>query len=98
MPPGALYFLCSDGLNDIVEDDEIRLTLQTLAANLDLAAKQLIQMANDNGGRDNVSVILVKVLRAFPAVRDGWPSMFAWFKAHWGGLRRVKENWTGRKG
>ena len=79
--PGDIYLLCSDGLNDMVEDDEIRLTLQMLAANLDLAATQLIQMANDNGGRDNVSVILVKVLRAFPAGRDGWPSMFAWFKA-----------------
>lgn len=79
--PGDIYLLCSDGLNDMVEDEEIRLTLLTLAANLELAATQLIQMANDNGGRDNVSVILVKVLRAFPAVRDGWPSMFAWFKA-----------------
>ena len=79
--PRDIYLLCSDGLTDMVEDDEIRLTLQMLAANLDLAATQLIQMANDNGGRDNVSVILVKVLRAFPAGRDGWPSMFAWFKA-----------------
>ncbi len=79
--PGDIYLLCSDGLNDMVEDDEIQLTLQALAANLELAATQLIQMANDNGGRDNVSVILVKVLRAFPAVREGWPSMFAWFKA-----------------
>ena len=79
--PGDIYLLCSDGLNDMVEDEEIQLTLQTLSVNLELAATQLIQMANDNGGRDNVSVILIKVLRAFPAVREGWPSMFAWFKA-----------------
>lgn len=78
--PGDIYLLCSDGLNDMVEDDEIALALQTLSANLELAATQLIQMANDNGGRDNVSVILVKVLRAFPAVR-GWRSkLTAWFK------------------
>jgi len=73
--PGDIYLLCSDGLNDMVEDEEIQLTLQTLGANLELAASQLIQMANDNGGRDNVSVILVKVLRDFPANR-GWRSKF----------------------
>jgi protein phosphatase len=79
--PGDIYLLCSDGLNDMVEDEEIQLTLQMLSANLELAATHLIQMANDNGGRDNVSVILVKVLRAFPGGRDAWSNMFAWFKA-----------------
>ena len=73
--PGDIYVLCSDGLNDMLEDEEIRLTLQTLAANLELAAGQLIQMANDNGGRDNVSVIVIKVLREFPAA-GGWWSKF----------------------
>ena len=48
--PGDIFLLCSDGLNDMVEDEEIGLTLQTLSANLELAATQLIQMANDNGG------------------------------------------------
>jgi hypothetical protein len=42
------------------------------SANLELAATQLIQMANDNGGRDNVSVILVKVLREFSAAKGWW--------------------------
>ena len=79
--PGDIYLLCSDGLNDMVEDEEIQLTLQVLSANLELAATQLIEMANDNGGRDNVSVILVKVLREFPAGKDAWSNMFAWFKA-----------------
>lgn len=76
---GDIYLLCSDGLNDMVEDDEIRLVLQSLAVNLELAATQLIQMANDNGGRDNVSVILIKVLREFPADRDWWSTFRAWF-------------------
>jgi serine/threonine protein phosphatase PrpC len=78
--PGDIYLLCSDGLNDMVEDEEIQLTLQMLAANLELAATQLIQMANDNGGRDNVSVILVKVLREFPANRSWWSKFMAWFR------------------
>ena len=65
--PGDVYLFCSDGLNDMLVDEEIQLVLQTLSVNLSLAAKQLVQMANDNGGRDNISVILVKILRAFPA-------------------------------
>jgi len=77
---GDIYLLCSDGLNDMVEDEEIRMTLQMLAANLELAATQLIQMANDNGGRDNVSVILVKVLREFPVTRGWWSKFMGWFK------------------
>lgn len=78
--PGDIYLLCSDGLNDMVEDEEIQLTLQMLGANLELAATQLIQMANDNGGRDNVSVILVKVVREFPAVKGWWAKFMAWFR------------------
>jgi hypothetical protein len=49
--PGDVYLLCSDGLNDMVEDEEIALTLQALSANLELAATQLVQTANDSGGR-----------------------------------------------
>lgn len=63
--PGDLYLFCSDGLNDMLPDEEIALALQMLAANPALAATQLVQMANDNGGRDNVSVIVVKVLQPF---------------------------------
>ena len=62
---GDLYLFCSDGLNDMLPDEEIALALQMLAANPELAATQLVQMANDNGGRDNVSVVVVKVLRPF---------------------------------
>lgn len=69
--PEDIYLLCSDGLNDMVEDEEIRLTLLTLRANLPLAARQLIQLANDNGGRDNVSVVLVRVRQDFSAQRSG---------------------------
>lgn len=79
--PGDLYLLCSDGLNDMVEDEEIHLTLQMLSANLELAATQLIQMANDNGGRDNVSVILIKVVHDFSLPQDAWSKFKAWFRA-----------------
>jgi len=76
---GDMYLLCSDGLNDMVEDEDILLTLGSLQANLPLAASQLVQMANDSGGRDNISVILIRVKKAFPAAR-GWVSRLkTWF-------------------
>lgn len=77
---GDIYLLCSDGLNDMVEDEEISLTLQMLSANLPLAAEQLVQMANDNGGKDNISVILVKIRGDFGAPRGWLDKVLAWFK------------------
>ena len=50
------------------------------AGNLKLAAQQLVQMANDNGGRDNVSVILVRVLREYPGPAGVIAKVFAWLK------------------
>jgi len=64
-----VYVLCSDGLSDMVEDDDIQLTINTFGANLETVAKQLVLLSNDNGGRDNISVVLVRVLDAFPAQR-----------------------------
>jgi serine/threonine protein phosphatase PrpC len=77
---GDVYLLCSDGLSDMVEDDEIHLTVSSLQANVQLASQQLVQMANDNGGRDNVSVILVRVLRNFPASMDWISQLSSWFR------------------
>ncbi len=64
-----LFLLCSDGLSDMVEDDDIQLTISTFGANLETLAKQLVLLSNENGGRDNVSVVLARVLEAFPARR-----------------------------
>jgi protein phosphatase len=80
--PDDVYLLCSDGLNDMVGDDDIALGLISLSANLPLCAQQLIDLANDNGGRDNVSVVLVKIKKAFPAPPDhpGWKDKLqSWF-------------------
>jgi len=78
--PGDIYLLCFDGLCDMVSDEDIGMALQALGTNLNLAAQQLVQMANDNGGRDNVSVILVRVLREYPAARGVMARFFAWLK------------------
>ncbi len=77
---GDIYLMCSDGLNDMVTDQDIEMTLASLAANLQLAAQQLVQQACDNGGRDNVSVILVRVVKDF-AARTGWMGKLkSWFR------------------
>jgi protein phosphatase len=65
--PGDIYLLCSDGLPDMVEDDDIHLTISTFNDSLDVVGQQLVDMANDHGGRDNVSVMLAQVKEAFPA-------------------------------
>ncbi|MBZ0095619.1 MAG: protein phosphatase 2C domain-containing protein, partial [Sulfuricella sp.] len=77
--PGDIYLLCSDGLNDMVEDADIELALCELEANLSLAANFLVQMANDNGGHDNVSVVLARV-QVQSAGRGLLDSLFGWFR------------------
>jgi len=77
---GDIYLICSDGLNDMVEDEDIEMTLGALGANLPLAAEQLVEMANDNGGRDNISVVLIKVKKDFPADDGLFGKFFSWFK------------------
>lgn len=56
-----LYLLCSDGLSKMVSNDEIR---EVLLAEQDLEAAVygLMELANDRGGRDNITLILVKVI------------------------------------
>lgn len=57
---GDIFLLCSDGLNDMVQDEEISLTLGKYGANLSTAAQELVRLANQNGGKDNVTVVLAR--------------------------------------
>jgi len=59
--PGDIYLLCSDGLNKMASDRQIQQIL-TEQRDLEAAVYGLIELANDAGGRDNVTVILVKVV------------------------------------
>jgi protein phosphatase len=63
--PGDTYLLCSDGLTDMVEDEDIHLTISTFNANLQTVAEQLVELANENGGRDNVTVTLADIKGSF---------------------------------
>lgn len=69
--PGDIYLLCSDGLTDMVEDQEISQLVSESHNNLDNLAESLVERANARGGRDNISVLLAKPTRVFPDKR-GW--------------------------
>ena len=56
-----VYLLCSDGLTDMLTDEDIEETLVGCGDRLDVAAQQLIEQANASGGLDNISVVLVRV-------------------------------------
>lgn len=64
---GDVFLMCSDGLPDMVEDEDIHLTINTFEPDIGTIGEQLIKLSNDNGGRDNTSVVLVFVQDAFPA-------------------------------
>jgi protein phosphatase len=58
---GDVYVLCSDGLNKMLDDAGIARIISESADDLDRAVHALIDAANEAGGKDNVSVILVGV-------------------------------------
>lgn len=76
--PGDIFLICSDGLTDMVDDDTIGSSLAATRHDLHLTARNLVQLANDCGGRDNISVILARV-----AGQDHW-----WSRLY-GRLRRA---------
>ena len=59
--PDDVYLLCSDGLPKMAGDAEMLDVVQR-QPDLDQAVQSLIQLANDRGGKDNVTVILVRVV------------------------------------
>jgi len=56
-----IYILCSDGLCGFVDDPDIRQVVKSCQGDVDQISSQLIQLANDRGGQDNVSVIALKI-------------------------------------
>ena len=66
-----IYLLNSDGLTDMVEPDAIHSIIEDKRADLAEVAAELIDVANQNGGRDNISVVLVRVPPEFLPT-SGW--------------------------
>jgi protein phosphatase len=60
--PGDKYLLCSDGLCGFADDDEIFDVIKTAEGDIVKMADSLIKMANDRGGMDNVSVVVLEIV------------------------------------
>ena len=58
---GDIYLLCSDGLNDVLPDEQICAIVNRHGVDLDAAAHELVDRANQGGGPDNISVILARI-------------------------------------
>ncbi len=56
--PGDIILLCSDGLSNMLEDEEIGKILYENTSLIN-RAEELVKVANDNGGRDNIAVIII---------------------------------------
>jgi len=75
-----IYLLCSDGLSDMVDDSTIQEALNENSFSLIEAAEALVQLANDNGGKDNISVILAKVKNSFECNSSWYDNFLGWLK------------------
>ena len=58
LKPGDLILMCSDGLSNMLEDEDMRMIIKRQRDIIEMA-EQLVKAANDNGGKDNISVILI---------------------------------------
>ncbi len=74
--PGDQILLCSDGLTDLVSDEEIQATLRS--GTLEEALKQLIAKANERGGHDNITTIALGVPTSIPHAEFGLPGVRRW--------------------
>ncbi|MEQ9568537.1 MAG: hypothetical protein RLN85_22455, partial [Pseudomonadales bacterium] len=78
---GDIYLACSDGLTDMVSDNEIHRILQENDEDIETAADELVLAANENGGKDNISVILARVVNPFPLEESFADKMLGWFRS-----------------
>lgn len=74
-----IYLLCSDGLTDMIEDEVIKKTILDNSDDLDAAATELIRKSNEAGGKDNISVMLARPVKPFPAPNNLFSRFFELF-------------------
>lgn len=59
--PGDLYLLCSDGLSGMIRDEEILHIVSSSTDDVNEACRRLIAKANENGGEDNITAVIVRI-------------------------------------
>jgi PPM family protein phosphatase len=67
---GDVFLLCSDGLTDMLSEDEILGLVEQNSSDIDAALKALVKAANRSGGEDNITVVAFEIASG-PLVRDG---------------------------
>jgi len=86
--PGDVLVLCSDGLSDLLDDEEILAAVQNHGDDLDRACQALVERANAKGGDDNITVLVIRAEagseaappdRRRSAATEGG-GVFAWLK------------------
>lgn len=68
---GDIYLLCSDGLNDVLDDGDIAAMLGQYSQDLETATQEMITEVNARGGPDNVSIVLIRTDGHFKPQPDG---------------------------
>jgi serine/threonine protein phosphatase PrpC len=68
--PGDLFLICSDGLTDMVDDDEIQRVLSEGRGDLEATARELVGRANERGGEDNITVVFFELEEGEPIADD----------------------------
>ena len=68
--PGDLFLLCSDGLTDMLSENEIAAVLLEADRDPKAAADALVAAANANGGEDNITVVLFELVEGEPDAQD----------------------------
>lgn len=76
---GDLYLMSSDGLHDLVTDTDIENSMVELSPNLNELAAHLVNLANLAGGKDNISVILTRVVKPYPFKSSFIDRVAKWF-------------------
>ena len=62
-----IYLLCSDGVTDMIEDQLIKSAIIENSDDLEKAASEIIRLSNEHGGKDNISALLARPIKSFPA-------------------------------
>lgn len=92
--PGDQFLLCSDGLCGFADDDEIFAVARRTTDDIEKIAANLVRMANDRGGADNVSVIVIEVMEVS---ESPLPEVSAsTFPAESEDQRAAEDDWLGR--
>ena len=68
--PGDLYLICSDGLTDMLSEDEIEEVIEQADADPTRTAQALVKGANARGGEDNITVVLFEMVDAEAIVEE----------------------------